>query len=185
LLEKMLVKWAIEGRRKSSKIKPFKDKDEQYGRGAQHASTSAANLSVKDLIRSPDSQAESTETIAQVLTASLDRLKYQRDATFTKTTEDEGDRAMRRIDAEERDTKLRDEKLLSLVRPQVMRHNQFQGQDHDFSMPLTEENMEKLSHEQDGDSCAPQKEGSVDQESMNFSSTVDQPPSRSESRTQA
>jgi hypothetical protein len=76
-----------------------------------------------------------SETTAQALTAQLDRLHYESDATFARTTENESDRALRRIHAAERDTKLRDDKLLS----------------------LTQENIEKLVHEQVGDSTQARK----------------------------
>lgn len=118
------------------------------------------------------------ETTAQALTAQLDRLHYQSDTAMARSTEDEGDRAMRRIQAEERDTKLRDEKLLSLVGPQLIRHNSSPGRESEPSMPLTEENIEKLVHEQDGDGSHPRNAGSPGAES----SMVNQPHSRSNSR---
>lgn len=167
------------------KVKPSTSKAESHVVATKEILPSSASINAQDPSQIPSKEDLSSKTTAEVLTASLDRLKYQSDAAFTKTTEDEGDRAMRRINAEERDTKLRDEKLLSLVRPQEMRHSDSQGQDTEPSMPLTEENIEKLSHEQDGDSV-PRRIASPDQESAtNFSSIANQPPSRSESRAQA
>ena len=71
---------------------------------------------------------------------------------------------MRRIHAEARDSQLRDEKLLSIVGPQLIRHNSSQGREcDDPSMPLTEANIEKLVHEQDGDSPITRKQASSDE----------------------
>lgn len=151
LLEKMLVKWAIEGRRKRANIMLSKSIADQHGVAVKPTQTSAASLSANDLPQSLETPIPSPETTAQALTASLDRLNHHSDAAFARTAEDEGDRAMRRINAEERDTKLRDEKLLSLARPQAMHHSSSQGQETEPCMPLTEENIEKLAHEQVGD----------------------------------
>lgn len=99
------------------------------------------------------SSPEQSETTAQALTAQLDRLHYESDATFARTAENEGDRAMRRIHAEERDTKLRDDKLLSLTGSQFHAGDEAQGPTGmEATMPLTQENIEKLVHGQDGDS---------------------------------
>ncbi|KAF2850812.1 putative histidine kinase group protein-like protein [Plenodomus tracheiphilus IPT5] len=186
LLEKMLVKWAIEGRRKTANTKPpSQSKDDQHGVAIKPTPTSSVSVSANDLPQSLGTPLGSPETTAQALTASLDRLNYHSDAAIARTTEDEGDRAMRRINAEERDTKLRDEKLLSLARPQVMHHGNPQGQETEPCMPLTEENIEKLAHEQDGESPVPRRAASPGQESTtNFSSLVNQPESRSVSRAQ-
>lgn len=181
LLEKMLVKWAIEGRRKTANIKLSKSNADQHGVAEQPTPTSSASISANDLPQSLGRPIHSPETTAHALTASLDRLNYHSDAAFARTAEDEGDRAMRRINAEERDTKLRDEKLLSLVRPQVMHHSDSQGQDSEPSMPLTEENIERLAHERTGDAPAPRRPTSPD----GFSNVVNQPQSRCESRAQA
>jgi hypothetical protein len=108
-----------------------------------------------------------SETTAQALTAELDRLHYQSNAAFTRSNENEGERAMRRIHAEERDTKLRDEKLLSLVGPQLIRHNSSQGPHNEPSMPLTEANIEKLVHEQDADPVTTKKSDSPDEVDSN------------------
>jgi hypothetical protein len=98
-----------------------------------------------------------SETTAQALTAQLDRLHYESDATFARTTENESDRALRRIHAAERDTKLRDDKLLSLTGPQIHAGDEAQGRGAEATMPLTQENIEKLVHEQVGDSTQARK----------------------------
>ncbi|KAJ4372320.1 hypothetical protein N0V83_004094 [Neocucurbitaria cava] len=180
LLEKMLVKWAIEGRRKTAKAEPSTNVDDQHGAATKATPAPIASISAKDHPQVPGSPAES-ETTAQALTTQLHRLHYQSDAAFARTTEDEGDRAMRRIQAEERDTKLRDDKLLSLVGPQLIRHNSSQGPAIEPSMPLTVENIEKLVHEQgDGDSSATRTLSSLDA----GSNRVNQSHSRTDSRQQ-
>jgi hypothetical protein len=173
----MLVKWAIEGRRKTAKSKPFINVEDRHGVAATSAPTSIAGLGSEDHPRMAGSTAE-PETTAQALTAQLDRFHYQSDAAMAISTEDEGDRAMRRIHAEERDTKLRDEKLLSLVAPQLVRHNSSPGRETEPSMPLTEENIEKLVHEQDGESAHSRKSSPPDADS----SMVDESQSRNNSK---
>jgi len=160
----MLVKWALEGRRKTAKTKPSRNVNDHHKTVTASAPTSVARNSVKDHPRASNPPGES-ETTAQALTAQLDRLHYQSDAAFARTTEDEGDRAMRRIQAEERDTKLRDEKLLSLVGPQLVRHNSSQRVEARALMPLTEENIEKLAHEQDGSAGVQRQSTSPDADS--------------------
>jgi hypothetical protein len=159
---KMLVKWAIEARRKTAKDKPSTNENDRHGVEPMSAPRPISSFSANPHPRTPGASVES-ETTAQALTAELDRLHYQSDAAFART-EDEGERAMRRIHAEERDTKLRDEKLLSLVGPQLIRHNSSQPRESDDpSMPLTEANIEKLVHEQDGDSPITRKVASPDE----------------------
>ncbi|KAF1942574.1 hypothetical protein EJ02DRAFT_162359 [Clathrospora elynae] len=162
LLEKMLVKWAIQGRRKTAKAKPSINDNDQHSVVTTPVPTLAAKISAKKRPRASVSMPVEPETAAQALTAKLDRLHYQSDAAIAKTTEDEGDRAMRRIYAEERDSKLRDEKLLSLVAPQLVRHNSSQGPEIEPSLPLTEANMERLVNEQDGDSAIGKNSASQD-----------------------
>jgi hypothetical protein len=158
-VQKMLVKWALEGRRKTAKDKPSTSDNDRHGVAIPNSKVGSR---AKDHPREAGISVES-ETTALALTAELDRLHYQSDAAFARSNENEGERAMRRIHAEERDTKLRDEKLLSLVGPQLIRHNSSQGPHNEPSMPLTEANIEKLVHEQDADSPIARKSGSPDE----------------------
>jgi PAS domain S-box-containing protein len=163
LLEKMLVKWALEGRRKMAKGKPSTSDNDRHGVAAPSTNVGSR---AKDHPRTAGISVE-PETTAQALTAELDRLHYHSDAAFARSNENEGERAMRRIHAEERDTKLRDEKLLSLVGPQLLHHKSSQGPQNEPSMPLTEANIEKLVHEQDADSPIARKSGSLDEVDSN------------------
>ncbi|KAF1835414.1 putative histidine kinase HHK6p [Decorospora gaudefroyi] len=167
LLEnEMLVKWAIEGRRKTAPGKPPTNDNDRHGVATMSAPSPIASFSAGDQPRTTSMSVE-PETTARALTLHLDRLHYQTDAALARSNEDEGERAMRRIHAEERDTKLRDEKLLSLVEPQLIRHSNTQGRESWPSMPLTEANIEKLAHEQDGDSPTMRKAGSPDEMESN------------------
>jgi hypothetical protein len=167
----MLVKWAIQGRRKTAKNKPSRIDNDRHGVAV--APSSKESFSALDHPRAVPGNLVDPETTAQALTAELDRLHYRSDAAFARSNDDEGERAVRRLHAEERDTKLRDEKLLSLVGPQLLRHDGSQGRENEPSMPLTEANIEKLVHEQDGDTPSiARKTGSPDDADSNMTNNA-------------
>jgi hypothetical protein len=146
----MLVKWAIEGRRKTAKAKLSATEDDRHGGATTSAPFSTESLTQKNRPQSTGIQVE-PETTAQALTAQLDRLNFEQDAALARSTETDGDRAIRRIHAEERDTMLRDDKLLALTGHDLPRHQSHEGsKEAQSSLPLTEANIEKLVHEQDG-----------------------------------
>lgn len=175
----MLVKWAIEGRRKTANAKPSINAPDRHGSLSTSASSATDNVSAKDRSQIA-SQPDRPETTASALTTQLDRLHYQSDAAFARTSENEADRALRRIQAEERDTKLRDDKLLSLTGSQLHRHGTAQGRESESTMPLTEENMERFSHAQDGDVIPRRSTESPDA----GSDVVNQSHSRTQSRVE-
>jgi hypothetical protein len=143
----MLVKWAIEGRRKTAKPTLSTNSDDLRGGPSTPAPFSTAKTRPQNA-GSP----VGPETTAQALTTKLNRLHFENDAALARSSESDGDRAMRRIQAEERDTMLRDDKLLSLTGPDMIRQKSQQDtREAESLMPLTEENIEKLAHEQDGD----------------------------------
>jgi hypothetical protein len=147
----MLVKWAIEGRQKTAKATPAACDDDRH-----IGSPSIHGLGEKDLRQAAGSPVES-ETTAHALTAELDRLHFEHDAALKRSSESNGDRATRRIQAEERDTMLRNDKLLSLTGL----HDSHRSEDTEPCMPLTEENIEKLVHEQHDENLnAPHNQGS-------------------------
>lgn len=91
-------------------------------------------------------QPPTSETAASpALTAQLDRLHYQSDTALAKSSETDGDRALRRIYAEEMASSLRDDKLLSLTGPD--RLHPINGLDSVPKLPLTHENVQKLDKE--------------------------------------
>jgi hypothetical protein len=147
----MLVKWAIEGRRKTAKTSLSPKGDDRHGGASISAPFSTPDPGEVHRPRNAGSPVR-PETTAQALTTKLDRLHFESDAALARSSESDGDRAMRRIHAEERDTMLRDDKLLSLTGPDLIRHKSNQDtREAESSMPLTEENIEKLVHGQEGD----------------------------------
>lgn len=147
----MLVKWAIEGRRRLAKGSLSGNAEDQHGRASApapfktHPSASSARVTDHSQI---SQHPASSETPAQdpSLTAELDRLHYS--AALAKSSETADDRAMRRIHAEEKASSLRDDKLLSLTG--TGGHAQGLYQENEPSqLPLTQENMQKLEQEAD------------------------------------
>lgn len=145
LLEKMLVKWAIEGRRKLAK--PLLSQNVEDRR--------ASALTPPDLhlnIPTDQSQISHAPVISETtapdpsLTAELDRLHYESNAALAKSSETADDRAMRRIHAEEKASSLRDDKLLSLTGTKGNAQGSYQGKQQS-QLPLTQENMQKLEQE--------------------------------------
>jgi hypothetical protein len=148
----MLVKWAIEGRRKTAKANLSPNGGDRHGGASTSAPFSTPDPAEEHRPRNAGASVR-PETTAQALTTKLDRLNFENDAALTRSSESDGDRVMRRIHAEERDTMLRDDKLLSLTGPDLIRHKSNQDiREAESSMPLTEENIEKLVHGQEGDS---------------------------------
>ncbi|KAL1614783.1 hypothetical protein SLS56_012015 [Neofusicoccum ribis] len=125
LLEKMLVKWAVQGKRKLQKqaerdaakknkdgvpetIQEFKDDSSDQTKSSAKPSASF----------SPTPRTESTDFGADdpgkrdSLTPALDRISYRESSAVQRSSETEGDRAQRRAHAEEMASDLRDYKLL-------------------------------------------------------------------------
>jgi hypothetical protein len=169
-LYQMLVKWAIEGRRKTAKAKLSTNDSDRHG-GA--ATFPTRNRRGKDRPQIAGSPVE-PETTAHALTAQLDRLYFENDTALARSCETDGDRALRRIQAEERDTMLRDDKLLSLTGPDMLRHDNLQSvKDAEAPMPLTEENIEKLVHGQDTTGPARKRSsGGYDSNSVNQNHSI-------------
>jgi hypothetical protein len=169
----MLVKWAIEGRRKTAKANLSPKRGDRHGGASTSAPFSTPNPGEEHRPQNAGSPVR-PETTAQALTTKLDRLHFENDAALARSSESDGDRAMRRIHAEERDTMLRDDKLLSLTGPDLIRHKSHQNiQEAESSMPLTEENIEKLVHGQEGDSNGIRKRSSkADSNNVNLTDSV-------------
>ncbi|KAH7408268.1 hypothetical protein DE146DRAFT_752408 [Phaeosphaeria sp. MPI-PUGE-AT-0046c] len=188
VLERMLVKWAIEGRRKTAKTMLSSNVDDRHGNASTSVSVPRTSPGSKDRPQDAGSLVE-PETTAQALTAQLDRLNFETGAALARSSESNGDRAMRRIHAEERDTMLRDDKLLALTTsPKVLRPNNHQDMPEvEMPMPLTEENIEKLVHGQDGNSKTPHKspsdrDSNVVNQIHNFATTTTTTPEMAPSR---
>lgn len=151
LLEKMLVKWAIEGRRRLAKLSLSGNAEDQRHHASAPAPSStrpsAPSARVTDQSQISHLPAPS-ETTAQKpsLTAELDRLHYESNAALAKSSETADDRAMRRIHAEEKASSLRNDKLLSLTGAGAHGQGMYQGNEQP-QLPLTQENMQKLEQE--------------------------------------
>jgi hypothetical protein len=86
-------------------------------------------------------KSETSVQAPKSLTAELDRLHFQSNTIAVKSSESDSDRALRRQQAEEMASSLRDDKLLSLTGLQVHRNHSFQGEGP--SHALTQENLER------------------------------------------
>ncbi|KAF1968989.1 putative histidine kinase HHK6p [Bimuria novae-zelandiae CBS 107.79] len=153
LLEKMLVKWAIQGRRRLAKPSLSGNVEDHHRHASAptppkaHPSAPSAPSATKTDQSQISCLPVTSETTAQdssSVTAHLDRLHYESDAALAKSSETADDRAMRRIYAEEKATNLRDDKLLSLTG--AGEHTSYQGKEQS-QLPLTQENMQKLEQE--------------------------------------
>jgi hypothetical protein len=163
VLEKMLVKWSIE-RKLAKRPQSELAEDLQHGLAPPtNARRSATTKNVHDLpsIRQPPVESETT---AQD-TVELDRLHFESDTALAKSSETNGDRALRRIHAEEMASSLRNDKLLSLTGSEIHHHVSYQGGHEQSRLPLTQENMSKLENEADvefpGTSHKPDKDSSL------------------------
>lgn len=178
----MLVKWALEGRRKTAKTSPSNNVHDRHRNASTLVSVPTTSPSSKDRPQDAGSLVE-PETTAHALTVQLDRLNFETDGALARSSESNGERALRRIHAEERDTMLRDDKLLALTTgPDMYRPNSHQDiPDAESPMPLTEENIEKLMHGQEGNSkttrkSSSDKESNVANQIQSFATTTSNNP---------
>ena len=136
----MLVKWAFEGkRRKAAQTKPSTN-DEDLRIAAGPSDANAVLSSKKEDQPDGEGRLAEPETTAQILSTQLERF-----ATSARA-EEAGDRYLRRIQAQDRATKSRDDKLFSMVETD---QSEAKDQGTGSLMPLTQENIEKLAHEQE------------------------------------
>jgi YesN/AraC family two-component response regulator len=179
VLEKMLVKWAIEGRRKRAKLSQSRNVEDHQRRLSMSAistnATSSASAQLNDRPQISQLPVESETTVQDPALTELDRLHFENDTALAKSTETDGDRALRRIHAEEMASNLRDDKLLSLTGPELHRHGSYQEEE--SQLPLTQENMQKLENAADPD--LPSKSRQPDGDS----SVALEPSSRTQSMT--
>ncbi|KAH9828758.1 Motif C-terminal to PAS motifs [Teratosphaeria destructans] len=93
-LEKMLIKWAIEGRKKRAELA----KDPGKARPGNN--------------RTPSSFSESSQSTQEHLASELDRLEYTQRAAIDRSTKDPGEAALDRQQQEEKAIALRDDVLI-------------------------------------------------------------------------
>lgn len=136
-LEKMLIKWTGDLKRES---------DENERPDLNRSSTSHdSNCPGSDHFYEPIIDPKTTDTV--VLTQTENLLK----AGAVPALGSEGDQGLRRAEAEEKASSLRDDKLLAASDSHLLAPPEISGPEragHSL-MALTEENMEKLNEEQD------------------------------------
>ena len=144
-LERMLVKWALERKRNPNRIQPRK------------AQRSDHDSNCSDIGTSPIGAIETPPKIIQSGQNGKQARKIA-DQSRMPGVESEGDRGIRRVEAEEKAMSLRNDKLFMVASEQMTGHSIADSQASYLDarshpkMPtaaLTEENMEKLDREQD------------------------------------
>ncbi|KAH7123854.1 putative histidine kinase HHK6p [Dendryphion nanum] len=154
LLEKMLVKWALEGERRKL-AKGSTSGNDPHGGGASATGAQIHGPPAKSLKDLPQIHHDlvKSETAAQypALTAELDRLHFESNAALAKSSETDGDRVLRRIHAEEMASSSRDEKLLAMSGRWEQVHRHHNGSVKEIGThALTQENIQKFTHDQEG-----------------------------------
>ncbi|KAK5116305.1 hypothetical protein LTR85_009277 [Meristemomyces frigidus] len=137
-LEKMLVKWAIEGKRKRAEL--AKDPQSKHQRPAVGAHSSS--------FASDNSNPQSHEH----LSSELDRLEYAHRAAAERSAESAGDSAIRHQQAEEKAISLRDDALIesgdnykTKLGRGVSEENNHEREKDTSTSALTAENMQRLA----------------------------------------
>ncbi|KAI9812484.1 MAG: hypothetical protein M1827_004715 [Pycnora praestabilis] len=148
-LEKMLLKWAIEGRRKDKKDFDHSSEDLSAGHDSNCTEVGTPDLSEIGSTSNPEAVAASSTAPSPKTHHQLNNLSTTANFPGVET---EGDRGMRRVEAEEKATSLRDDKLLQAGDPHL--HTNPPGSIGAISArggaALTEENIGKLTNEQPG-----------------------------------
>ncbi|OMP87435.1 Peroxide stress-activated histidine kinase mak1 [Diplodia seriata] len=159
LLEKMLVKWAVQAKRKQETWDSAQGRNSTVPETIQESGDDSKGSKTPSP-GSPTPPSESTDDTEgdkrNSLTPALDRISYRENSAMHKTDESESERAVRRAQQEEKAADLRDEKLLSSTddphtRPKptskpTERDPERRGE---ASHALTRENMEKLVEAQE------------------------------------
>ena len=142
MLEKMLIKWAIEGRKKRAELESHKS----FPKKSQRPSGSRTHSSFKSETSS------NLQTPQEHLSSELDRLEFAHRAAFDRSSESAGDLALRHQRAEEKAISLRDDLLIESgedPRSRLGRGISDDGHHHDTekggSNALTLENMQKFA----------------------------------------
>ena len=145
-LEKMLVKWAIEGRRKRAELEKQAKSNEKTPR--RPGTTPSGQLTRSGgSYRSSESSLQSPQ---EQLATELDRMEYKSRAAVARSAEQPGDSAMRQQKAEEKASSLRDDALMQSGEDRKALHGSYrseEGKTEPSRQALTIENMEK--HAQD------------------------------------
>ncbi|KAK3114030.1 hypothetical protein LTR53_008069 [Teratosphaeriaceae sp. CCFEE 6253] len=134
-LERMLIKWAIEGKRKRARMAvPGSAMRTRRPHASRHSSSFISDESAP----SPQEQFESQ----------LDRLETFQRTAMERSSEDPGDKETRRQEAEEKAITLRDDALMGSgedPKTRVGSHENAESHAESSGQALTAENMQKLS----------------------------------------
>ncbi|KAK5171940.1 uncharacterized protein LTR77_003577 [Saxophila tyrrhenica] len=140
-LEKMLTKWAIEGRRKRAELANNPSKAEQKSKRPDGPRNTTSFTSESSVV-SPQEQ----------LSSELDKLEFAHRAAFERSSESAGDIAIRQQQAEEKAITLRDDVLMESGEDPKTRlgrglsdENYHHDGDESIANALTTANMEKHS----------------------------------------
>lgn len=154
LLEKMLVKWAIESKR----LQKLDQKKQAGGRGTPgHSPDSIATAQPQSPVTGikgtqVEDPHDSLKT-AKSLQKEMHRINHENATTLSKSSESSNDRSQRRAAAEEKASSLRDDKLVSSgddPRGQRVGDNEAKKatiREGSLRQPLTQANMQKLAGE--------------------------------------
>ena len=162
VLEKMLVKWAIEGKLKRSALSRSITTGNEVPTNDSMPAESAANIpaAAPFPLRREDSTPGETQD-SPVESAKETRFKYANESAFAKSSESEAAGTQRRADLEEQSVALRDDKLLNIGQnPRLQQHySTDDSEHHDIPalgqpLPLTQENIGKFIDEQKEESRA-------------------------------
>ena len=142
-LERMLVKWALKGKRHGQHNVSYHSKHTDHDSNCNESDPTSPHKRILGSRSGPSSQ----ENLRNRALAEGSRLP---------NVESEGERGMRHVEAEEKATALRNDKLINTASEDQMfyHHTISPGTDTVLSQPqpmtaaLTEENMGKLTHEQ-------------------------------------
>ncbi|KAF2217723.1 hypothetical protein CERZMDRAFT_31705 [Cercospora zeae-maydis SCOH1-5] len=164
-LEKMLIKWAIEGRRKRAELKSNPALLSQRARpGMQHNTSFTGSEGSSNLVTPQDH-----------LSSEVDRLEFVNSHRFAASSETTSERADRQIRAEEQAMSLRDHELIEAGEDPKTRLGKGVGDDaHQVEQPgastaLTEANMEKFERK---DRMAQLKRVDTDGENSSMMATI-------------
>lgn len=157
LLERMLVKWATESKRKQ-KLSQRKQasRDRQYSekpleRSPESIATAQRRSPVSPIKDEPTRSENDPTKVDDSLKREINRIDYDTRNTLSKSSENPNDRLQRRIEAEEKASSLRDDGLLSVADdPRTQQHSTKEAEkavkrDSGPRHALIHENMDKFA----------------------------------------
>ena len=169
-LEKMLVKWAIEGRKKRAEVATDPGSTSSKKRPSSSRNPSSFISESSSTMKSPQEQ----------LSSELDRLEFAHRAAFEQSSESPADMAMRQQKAEEKAISLRDDVLMESgedPKKRLGRGRSEEGQhssemERSNSNALTAENMQKFAQNDRMATLKREESGEFDEDTSSVNVTV-------------